>query len=90
MQFANVAQVLVCRGLPHVEYDWEQNRRCLDQATQWRQDRAVVELRDLKYDFQRDAGGRPILDIHGKKVPRGRPKEKGIDVLCALVRTRRP
>lgn len=81
---AELTRVTVYRGLPHVDHDWEQNRRCLDQATQWRKDGAVVELRDLKYRYQTVGSGRPILDIRGKKVPTGRPKEKGIDVLCAL------
>jgi hypothetical protein len=43
-----------------------------------------VQLRDLKYQYEYDASHRPIIDVHGKKVPKGRPKEKGIDVLCAL------
>jgi hypothetical protein len=30
------------------------------------------------------AGGQPIRDINGHKIPIGRPKEKGIDGLCAL------
>lgn len=81
---AAISRVLVYRGLPHVDHDWEQNRRCLDQATQWRADGAIVELRDLKYRYQYGADGRPVLDIHGKKTPIGRPEEKGIDVLCAL------
>lgn len=81
---AELTRTLVFRGLHHVDHDWEQNRRCLDQAAQWRRDGAEVELRDLKYSYQLGADGRPILDINGKKVPRGRPKEKGIDVLCAL------
>lgn len=80
---AQCNRVLVFRGLPHVDYDWEQNRRCLDQATKWRNDGALVELRDLKYHFQY-TNGRPAQDIHGKKIPVGRPEEKGIDVLCAL------
>lgn len=84
MPHAELRAVLVYRGLHHVDYDWEQNRRCLDQATQWRQDGATVELRDLKYTYQRGADGSPILDVNGRKVPIGRPKEKGIDVLCAL------
>jgi hypothetical protein len=44
----------------------------------------VVELRDLKYRYQYTADGRPVLDVNGKKIPVGRPEEKGIDVLCAL------
>lgn len=81
MPHAELSRVLVYRGLPHVDHDWEQNRRCMDQATQWHQDGATVELRDLN---QRGADGQPIRDANGKKVPVGRPKEKGIDVLCAL------
>lgn len=81
---AEVSRVIAFRGLPHVDHDWEQHRRCQDQATQWRQDGVEVELRDLKYKYQRGADGREIRDVHGKKVPTGRPKEKGIDVLCAM------
>ena len=81
---ASVERVTVFRGLHHVNYDWEQNRRALDQATQWRADGVDVQLRDLKYSFQLGAGGQPIRDINGHKIPIGRPKEKGIDVLCAL------
>ena len=81
---AELARVTVFRGLHHVDHHWEQNRRCIDQAIQWRRDGAVVELRDLKYSYERGADGREIRDINGKKVPRGRPVEKGIDVLCAM------
>ncbi|MEK6310998.1 MAG: hypothetical protein V4737_10960 [Curtobacterium sp.] len=81
---AEVIRVIVFRGLHHVDHDWEQHRRCIDQAAQWRADGVDVQLRDLKYSYHRGADGQPILDVHGKKVPVGRPKEKGIDVLCAL------
>lgn len=81
---ATLARTIVFRGLHHVDHDWEQHRRCLAQATQWRVDGAMVELRDLKYRYQYGADGRPVLDVSGKKVPIGRPEEKGIDVLCAL------
>lgn len=81
---AVVGRVLVFRGLPHADHDWEQNRRCLEQATQWRNDGAEVHLRDLKYSYRVGADGHPIRDAHGRKIPVGRPKEKGIDVLCAL------
>lgn len=84
MPYAELARVLVYRGLPHVDHDWEQHRRCLDQATQWRSDGARVDLRDLKYTYGRGADGRPVRDVNGKKLPVGRPREKGIDVLCAL------
>lgn len=81
---AELATVVVFRGLPHVDHDPDQNRRCMDQATQWRRDGAIVELRDLKYQYQYGADGRPVVDVYGKKTVVGRPKEKGIDVLCAL------
>lgn len=81
---AELHGVFVYRGLPHVDYDTEQNRRCLEQARQWRQEGAVVELRDLKYRHQMGGGGRPVLDIHGKKIATGPGREKGIDVLVAL------
>lgn len=81
---AELTRTLVYRGLPHVDHDSQQHRRCQDQAVQWRRDGAVVELRDLKYNYQRGPDGRPILGHDGKKVPIGRPREKGIDVLCAL------
>lgn len=81
---AELQRVIAYRGLPHVDHDWEQHRRCQDQATQWRTDGAEVELRDLKYRYRNGADGRPVLDIHGKKEPLGPGREKGIDVLCAL------
>lgn len=81
---AELAEVRAFRGLPHVDHDWEQHRRCTDQAIQWRRDGADVVLRDLKYRYKRGAGGRPIHDINGKKEPIGPGQEKGIDVLCAL------
>lgn len=81
---AELTRVTVFRGLPHVDHDWEQHRRCIDQATQWRRDGTDVQLRDLKYQYRLGADHRPVLDVNGKKTPIGRPKEKGIDVLCAL------
>ena len=35
MPHAELSRVLVYRGLHDVDHDWEQNRRCLDQATRW-------------------------------------------------------
>lgn len=85
---ATLTRVTAFRGLPHVDHDWEQNRRCIDQKRRWVEDGAVVELRDLKYKYQRDATGEEIVDEDGKKRPAGRPREKGIDVLCALAAVR--
>lgn len=81
---AEVVDVHVFRGLPHVDHDWEQHRRAIDQARSWENAGAKVELRDLQYFYQRAAGGEPVRDINGKKVPEGKPREKGIDILCAL------
>lgn len=81
---ARCSRVLVYRGLPHSDYDPEQNATCMTQAKTWRAAGAFVELRDLKYKFQMGADGDPVRDINGKKIPIGRGREKGIDVLCAL------
>lgn len=81
---AEVARVYVFRGLPHTDYDWEQSRRCSDQAARWRADGAEVTLRDLKYTFRRTATGSPATDANGHKIPSGPGREKGVDVLVAL------
>ncbi|MGH3851170.1 MAG: hypothetical protein ACRDRT_16015 [Pseudonocardiaceae bacterium] len=88
MEDAVLGRTTVFRGRHHVDHHWEQHRRCNDQATQWRNDGAIVELRDLKYSYQLGGDRQPILDVNGKKIPVGRPKEKGIDVLCALALVR--
>ncbi|MGP9624292.1 hypothetical protein ACT3S7_15140 [Corynebacterium sp. AOP34-AQ2-28] len=81
---ATLGSVTACRGLPSSDHDWEQNRRCRDQASNWRTAGATVELRPLKYDYQRGADGRPIMTADGKKIPVGSPREKGVDVLVAV------
>ena len=81
---ARCSRVVAYRGLPHADYDPNQNAVCMAQAKEWRSSGAIVELRDLKYSFQRGADHRPVKDISGKKIPIGPGKEKGIDVLCAL------
>lgn len=80
---AEFSRVLAYRGRPHVDYAPEQNRRCIAQADQWEHDGAMVHLRDLKYKLQWTADG-PLLDLKGRKVPKGPGTEKGIDVLVAL------
>lgn len=81
---ARCSRVLVYRGLPHPDHDPDQNAVCMAQAKEWKAGGAIVELRDLKYSFSKGADGRAITDVYGKKVPVGKGKEKGIDVLCAL------
>lgn len=81
---ATLQETIAFRGLPHSQYNWEQNRRCNAQAARWREDGATIELRDLKYRFEIAADGRPATDVYGHKIPIGPGREKGIDVLVAL------
>lgn len=83
---ARLERVEVYRGHPHADYDPDQHARSAAQADQWRRDGAQVHLRDLKYKFKRQADGSPATDVYGRKIPVDfeRPKEKGVDVLCAL------
>jgi hypothetical protein len=45
-------------------------------------------MRPLKYDYERDANGRKASGPDGKSIVKGSPREKGIDVLCALALVR--
>jgi len=45
-------------------------------------------LRPLKYEYERGADGRPIRDVNGQRIVVGAPREKGVDVLCALAAVR--
>jgi predicted pyridoxine 5'-phosphate oxidase superfamily flavin-nucleotide-binding protein len=47
-----------------------------------------VTLRPLKYEYKRDALGKYLTDPVGNRLVVGRPREKGIDVLCALAAVR--
>lgn len=85
---ATVSKVLVYRGLPSNVHNPIQYARNLAQAAFWERDkRVIVTHRPLKYMFERDASGTPVLDSSGKKIPVGK-QEKGIDVLCALALVR--
>ena len=88
MEHALLSRTVVFRGRHNVDHHWEQHRRCDDQAMRWRNDGAIIELRDLKYSYQLGANREPIVDVNGKKIPVDRPKVKGIDVLCALALVR--
>jgi hypothetical protein len=58
--------------------------RNLAQRAQWTRDRRVqVHLRPLTYRYERDATGRPLRDVLGKKQVID-VREKGVDVLVAL------
>jgi hypothetical protein len=47
-----------------------------------------VTLRPLKYEYERTADGRPATDHNGNRIVIGSPREKGVDVLCALATVR--
>ena len=85
---AHLKDVWVYRGLPSSEHDPEDNSRSLAQQTHWERDRRVhVKLRPLRYTIERDASGRPVLDIRGRQKILEK-REKGVDVLCALALVR--
>jgi hypothetical protein len=86
---ATLRRVLVFRGLPAPEHNPKGYARNLAQRSHWQRDpRVDVSLRPLKYEYERDANGRPATDIRGRKIVVGQPREKGIDVQCALATVR--
>lgn len=86
---AVLQRVLVFRGIPAAEHDSKGYSRNLSQKSQWERDgRVTVTLRALKYEYERDATGRHATDLYGKKLVSGPPREKGVDVLCALAAVR--
>lgn len=87
---AVLRRVLVYRGQPSQEHDANGYARSLAQMAQWERDRKVrVTLRPLKYEYMRGADGRHATDVHGNKIVTGPPREKGVDVLCALALVRK-
>lgn len=88
MDHATLLRVLVYRGLPSAEHDPKPYARNLAQRAEWeKDDRVQVHLRPLKYRYDRDAAGRPLVGSDGKRVVTGKD-EKGVDVLCALAMVR--
>ncbi len=88
-QHAVLRRVLVFRGQPSSEHDPGGYARNQAQKSHWERDRRVqVTLRPLKYLYERDADGRVATDASGNKIVRGKPQEKGVDVLCALATIR--
>jgi hypothetical protein len=82
---AILSKVLVYRGLPSSTHEPRKNAWNKSQMSEWMRDsRVEVTHRDLKYDYQRDAQGRYILDAKGDRIVIWPPREKGIDVYCAL------
>jgi len=85
---AVLAKVLVYRGEPSAEHDPTDYARSQSQKSHWERDARVhVTLRPLKYEYQRDAQGRPATLHDGSKIVTSK-REKGVDVLCALAAVR--
>lgn len=81
---AELACVVAYRGLPSSQYAPHKNAWNLKQKARWDSDRVTVVHRPLRYDVattQYSIGydGRSSHEQEGL-----RPREKGIDVLCAL------
>ena len=85
---AELASVLVYRGLPSALHDPKPYARNLAQKNEWERDpKVVVTLRPLKYRYQRTSDGRKATDANGVAIITGK-EEKGVDVLCALAMVR--
>lgn len=85
---AVLGTVLVYRGEPSAEHDPRDYARSQRQKSHWEKDARVrVTLRPLKYEYLRDAQGRPATLYDGSKIVTGK-REKGVDVLCALAAVR--
>lgn len=50
--------------------------------------RVEVQLHPLKYSYELDANGRKVRDHDGTLLLKDKPREKGVDVLCALALVR--
>jgi len=84
MDHAALSHVYVYRGQPSSEHDPKPYARNQAQKARWERDqRVTVQLRPLKYRYERDSSGQPLIDVDGKRVVKGKD-EKGVDVLCAL------
>lgn len=89
MPAAVLERVEVFRGQPSPEHDERGYNRSQAQRANWqRDDRVTVVLRPLKYEYERDASGRPATDGLGQRILKGAPREKGVVVLCALAAVR--
>jgi len=86
---AVLRRVLVFRGQPSPVHDPAGYARSLAQRANWERDRRVtVTLRPLKYDYLRDQAGDFVTNSAGARLIAGGPREKGVDVLCALAAVR--
>ncbi len=82
---AELAKVLVFRGLPSSEHDPKGYARNQSQKSHWENDpRVTVEHRPLTYRYQYTAEGRRATSADGRWIVTGPAEEKGVDVMCAL------
>jgi len=78
-------QILVYRGLPSNQVDPVAYSRNLSQKANWEIDRRVsVTQSPLKYVYETNHHGDRLTDSNGLFIPLDKPREKGVDVLCAL------
>ncbi|MFD4058774.1 hypothetical protein, partial [Streptomyces californicus] len=89
MPHATLSRVFDYRGEPSPVHDPKGYARNQAQRAQWERDpRVRVQQRPLKYEYEYDATGRRASGPDGKWIVKGRPREKGVDVLCALALVR--
>lgn len=82
---AEVTRILVQRGLPSPEVNKNSYNRNQSQKAAWESDpRVKVTHRPLRYNYEYDDQGKKLISTEGIPVTKGKPAEKGIDVLCAL------
>ena len=78
MDHATLCHVYVYRGQPSAEHDPKRYARNQAQKAHWERDRRVtVQLRPLKYRYERDGCGRPLIDADGKRVVTGKDEVTG-------------
>lgn len=86
---AELVSVLVYRGLPSEDHHPKWYARNQAQKAHCERDpRVHVVLRPLQYTYQRTSTNEIATDHAGKRLVEGSPREKGIDVLCALALVR--
>jgi len=89
MAHAVLRSAEVFSGQASPEHDPDSYARRQAQKAHWERDSRVrVTLRPLKYEYQRDGAGGYVTDEAGRRVVVGPPREKGVDVLCALAAIR--
>lgn len=88
-QRATLREVIVYRGLPSAEFAATENARNQKQQAQWEQHKEVtVHHRPLRYEVRNTSYQVDYQGEHHHTREGRTPREKGIDVLCALATAR--